>query len=140
MQKTTIIAFAAAASAFANAALAFAQEVAGETATVEPSASAAPAEDAPKATRGRKPAAEKPAPVETAAEVIETAKVEEEEKPAAPPAKTYEDMRQLIKPHVEGGRGESVKKIISSYGVSALKDMDPKNYPAFEKDIAALDY
>lgn len=53
--------------------------------------------------------------------------------------KTYEEMRALIEPLIKAARGPEVKPIITKYAAT-LKDMDPKDYPAFEKDIEALLY
>lgn len=85
--------------------------------------------------RGRKSAAaapaQEPAPAETA----------QPESPAEPEVvgKTYEELRALIKPLVEGGQGAEVKQVIQKYAAS-LKEIQPKDHAAFEKDIAALSY
>lgn len=54
-------------------------------------------------------------------------------------SKTYEEMRALIEPLIKAARGPEVKPIITKYAAT-LKDMDLKDYPAFEKDIEALLY
>ncbi len=53
--------------------------------------------------------------------------------------KTYDDMKAVIEPLVKEGRGAEVKATIAKYSPT-LKEMDPSNYAAFEKDIEALSY
>lgn len=84
-----------------------------------------------KPRRGRSPVNPTPPAEETKAPAEPT--------PAAGSGKTYEELRELIKPLVEEGRGEEVKKVISKYAGS-LKEIEAKDHAAFEKDITALAY
>jgi len=68
-----------------------------------------------------------------------------EENPTTPPAeepvkgaKTEEELREVIKPLVEDGRGEEVKKLIAKHGGTKLADLPAKNHAAFVRDIEAL--
>jgi len=132
MNKNIVLALAAAASSLSAAAMAVAQDLSSTDTgscgqTPEPTketSTEAVEEEKPKQRRGRPAAEEKPAH-------------EKDESKAS--GKTYDDMRAVIKPLVDEARGEEVKKVIAKYATS-LKEMDPKDYPAFEKDIAALTY
>ena len=112
-------------------------ELAGENLTnsnpvSEPQPSTPAPEPAPTKRRGRPPVT---TPAETPAE--ETAA------PAEPApttgTKTYEELRELIKPLVEEGRGEEVKKVIGKYAAS-LKEIPADKQAAFVKDIEGLTY
>jgi hypothetical protein len=124
MNKNTIVAFAAAASAFANASLAFAQEMSGEVATgtiKAPETPETPSEETKSSGRGRGRAA-----------------AAEKEEPAKSSGPTLEDLKALIEPLVKGGQGSEVKSAIAKYTDGKLADMDAKHYAAFLKDIEAL--
>lgn len=98
-------------------------------------------ETAPKATKPKKEKAAAAAPAEPApAAPAETAQPETPaEAESTEGGKTYEELRALIKPLVEGGQGAEVKQVIAKYGAS-LKDIPAKHHAAFEKDLAALGY
>lgn len=138
MKLTTKIAIAQLLTAAGSVLTAFATEMSSET-PASPEAAAQP--EAPK-PRGRKAAAAAPAEPQTGAqEPAETA----EEPAATTPAngakvKTYEDMKALIEGPVKEGRGEEVKKEIAKFSATGLKNMDPKHYAEFEKNIIALSY
>jgi len=138
MKPTTLLAIAAVLSAFA-------EELKSWAGTAPTSATPAPAEDngteteAPAPKKRGRPAAAPVAPTEPEAEAPAAPAPVATPAPAAPTGKTYEELRDLIKPLVEEGRGEEVKKVISKYG-SSLKEIDAKHHAAFEKDIAALSY
>lgn len=133
--KVTIAALLSAAGAVLNA---FATEL-GNGSEAEAPATAIPVEKPKKAKKEVAPAAEKPA---------EPAPAPAEE-PAAPAAaedegtpKSYEELRAMIKPLVEGGQGADVKKVIAKYGTD-LKDVSTKGakvHADFERDLAALTY
>lgn len=128
MKPNTRIAIAALLSAAGAALTAFASEFGGDEkpdATPEPPAPA----KAPKKAKKEEPA---PAPAETPGEP--------ETGGEATGGKTYEELRALIKPLVEGGQGAEVKAVIAKYSATGLKDMEAKHHAAFEKDIAALGY
>lgn len=128
-KQSAILALATAAAALANAATLLAQELGtentGTTTTPQPEATA----DAPKRGRGRPAATEAPAPVEQPATPAP--------EPAKPAGLSYEELRELIRPLVEAGRGEEVKKEIAKYG-SSLKEIPADKTGAFKKDIEAL--
>lgn len=133
MKPSTKIAIGGVFAALAAALTALATEFglpAGEAAETPP------ADPTPETTKPAKPKkTEKPA---AAAEPTPEPAAAEE--PAGEPnGKTYEDMKALIKPFVEAGQGADVKKIIAKYATT-LKEMDPKHFAAFEKDIATLEY
>lgn len=127
MKQTTKVAITGLLSAAASVLTALAAEF-GNGAEEATTTTAEPAK------RGRKPAAaapiQEPAPAETV-----------QPDPAEPEVtgKTYEELRALIKPLVEGGQGAEVKQVIQKYAAS-LKEIQPKDHAAFEKDIAALSY
>jgi len=52
----------------------------------------------------------------------------------------FEKNRELIKPLVEGGQGEEVKKVIAKYSKTGLKDIPATSQADFAKDIEALSY
>jgi len=121
--KAAIIALCAAASALANAALELAQHF-GDNDTPEAGDTDTPAAAATTATRGRgRPP--KAATAETPA-------------PAATVGKSYDELRALIQPLVEDGKGEDVKKIVAKYSSTGLKDLPADKQAAFVKDIEAL--
>lgn len=128
MKQTTKVAITGLLSAAASVLTALAAEF-GNSAEEATTTTAEPA-----SKRGRKAAAaapaQEPAPAETA-----------QPDPAEPEVtgKTYEELRALIKPLVEGGQGAEVKQVIQKYAAS-LKEIQPKDHAAFEKDIAALSY
>ncbi len=55
-------------------------------------------------------------------------------------AERFEKNRALIKPLIDAAQGEDVKKVISKYSKSGLKDLPAESQAAFETDIAALTY
>lgn len=55
-----------------------------------------------------------------------------------PPGKTLDDMKELVRPLLEEGRTEEVKKAVAKYSKTGIKDIPPESFAAFEKDIAAL--
>jgi len=59
------------------------------------------------------------------------------EKPA-PAGKTIEELRDAIKPLVEEGRGDEVKKVIAKHGGTKIADIPAANHAAFLKDIDGL--
>jgi len=127
MSKAVILALASAATALATAAAAVAEELSGEV-TGKPTAGtpapeAGTTEDPAPRRRGRPPGA--------SAATTET--------PAAPEGKTEEELREVIRPLVEEGRGEEVKKVIAKYG-TALKTIPADKHAEFVKDIDALKY
>lgn len=130
--RLTIAGLLSAAGAFLSA---LANEFSSE-APASAEAAAAPTPE-PAALKAKKTKAEKPAP--------EPEKVEEPATPAQPESaeeptgKSYEELRALIKPLVEGGQGAEVKAVIGKYAAS-LKEIQPKDHAAFEKDLAALSY
>lgn len=110
----------------------------GAEAPATPEAAAQPEAPAkPKKTK-EKPAQAAPTPQpEPETEPEQTA-----EEPQV--GKTYEELKALIQPLVEDGRGEEVKKLIKQYDPEStppsIKTMPAKNHAAFEKDITALTY
>jgi len=121
--KTAILALAAAASALANAAVEMLRHIQGDAPTESEPEDNTDTPTAP-ATRGRgrppKAAAETPAAI------------------PAPVGKTYEELRALIEPLVEDGKGEDVKKIVGKYSQSGLKALPADKQAAFIRDIEAL--
>lgn len=128
MKKTTILALASAASALATAAASVADELVETPDNPQQESPDNAASGEPPKRRGRPPGSTNAPPAQT-----------ETPAPAAT-GKTYEQMRELITPLVKEGRGEEVKKIITGYGASSLKELPADKYPAFEKDIEALSY
>lgn len=55
-------------------------------------------------------------------------------------AERLESNKALIKPLVDDGQGEEVKKIIAKYSKTGLKDLPAANQADFEKDIAAISF
>jgi hypothetical protein len=138
MKQTTRIAIAGLLSAAGSVLTALASEFNSEApASPESAATPTPEPAKPVKAKKEKPAApvveEKPAEPETPAESAE--------EPSAS-GKTYEDMKAVIAPLVQEGRGEEVKQVIRKHAGAegTLKTMDPKFYGAFEKDIQALTY
>lgn len=133
MKPNTKIAIAGLLSAASAVLAAFAAEFNGE-----PAEATTNTPEAPKTRKPRAAKTEEPAAAEAAAAEPEPAT----EKPAetSPEGKTYKDMQDLIRPLVtqSAEMGAEVKKIIAKYSETGLKGMDPKDYPAFEKDIAVL--
>ncbi len=62
----------------------------------------------------------------------------ETEKPAAQATVAGLDLRELIRPLVEDGRGEEVKKLIAKHGGTKLSDLPAAAHAAFTRDIEAL--
>ena len=130
--RTALAQLLAAAGATLNA---FAAELGATPFTsAEPEAQPeTPAEPAPVKTRKpREPKAAAPAaePVTEEPTAVEQPKLN---------GKTYDDMKAVIEPLVKEGRGAEVKAVITKYAPT-LKEMDPSNYAAFEKEIEALSY
>lgn len=138
MKNNTRITIAGLLAAAASVLNAFASELGAEP-PASAEAAAAPQPEPEKPKRGRQAKAEAPAtPEPEKPEVTEEAP--KEEKPATTAtSKTYDELKAIIKPFVEDGQGAEVKKIIAKYAPS-LKEIDPKDHAAFEKDIAALGY
>lgn len=86
-------------------------------------------EDTPKRGRGRPPA-EKPAET-VASPAGDTAKDAEEQ---------FQANRALIDPLIKNKQGEDVKKVISKYSKTGLRDLPAASQADFEKDIEALTY
>lgn len=65
-----------------------------------------------------------------------------EEGPADGPTdeERLEKNKLLIKPLVEGGQGEDVKKVIAKYSSTGLKGIPADKQAAFEKDVDGLSY
>lgn len=123
MKPTTRIAIAELLAAAGNVLSRLADEFGRELPPQETQPETTPDPDKPK--RGRKPAAAAPVTTEPA----------QPETPAV--TKTYEDMKAVIKPFVDAGRGLEVKAVIAKFAPS-LREMDPQNYAAFEAAMAAL--
>lgn len=114
-KNTTILALAAAAASLATAAAAVAEEY-GETTTA---ASEAAPEAPEKGKRGR-PAKEK-------------------EEPAGETFKTYDELKEIIKPLVDAKRAPDVKAILKKLGVeTGMKDLPNEKQAEFLKDVEAL--
>lgn len=145
MTKNQLLALAAFITSLANEG-----EGAVTTTTAE-----TPAGDPPKQRRGR-PAS---TPTPPAEQTQEPAQPQQPEKPAEPekPKLTteeleanYQKLRGIIAPHVKGGKGAEVKKVIASFkpdGWDAGTDFTtkelaayPEKHDAFAKDIEALSY
>lgn len=147
MSKQLLIALANAASALANVALQVAQQDAGTVTTLEVTQPEPEQESTPTpAPRGRgRPRKEEtvkePEPEqepETAAEEdTNTTPAKEEIK-----GKTLDELKAIIKPAVEAGKGAGVKAIIAKYAGEGkiLKDLAelPEHHEAFEKAVKAL--
>lgn len=147
--------------ALANLITVFAKNECGEsftTAIVTVPAGDAPAGDAPVGDtpappvkrRGRPPGTTTPSKEDAtlgtanAVEHLKNVAAEpEKEKPAEEQpvtgGKTIDDMRAFIEPLIKATRGAEVKAVIKKYAPTLIQ-MDPKDYPAFEKDIEALLY
>lgn len=135
MKNNTRITIAGLLAAAASVLNAFASEL-GTEAPASAEAAAAPQPEPEKPKRGRQAKAEAPAtPEPEKPEVTEEAPKEA----TTTTGKTYDELKAIIKPFVEDGQGAEVKKIIAKYAPS-LKEIDPKDHAAFEKDIAALGY
>ncbi len=117
------MALASAAAALATAATALAEEVSGEN-TNE---TAAPAGGEPAKRRGRPPGSSA-APADPVPPT------------GASAGKSLDELRDAIKPLVEEGKGDEVKKVIAKYGAGALKDIPADKAEAFIKDIEAMKY
>lgn len=134
MKQTTRTAIAALLHSAGKVLSAFAFEFGGTEAVGEPEAQLETTPDPEKPKRGRKAAAAQP---ETPAEPAAPAE------PTAPTVtgKTYEELKAIIKPVVEAGNGEDVKKVIAKFAEN-LKALEgkPEHHEAFEKEIAALVY
>lgn len=139
MNNTTKLSIAALLSAAGAVLNAFAGELAGEeiTQTIKQTDTPVDPPTKPKkAPKAEKPAEKPadPAPTETAAEELA----------ATEGGKTYDELKEIIRPLVESGEGLQVKAIIKKYDPESnppsLKTMPAKNHAAFEKDIQALTY
>lgn len=62
--------------------------------------------------------------------------------PEPPKGKTYEELREIIKPAVDDAKGEEVKKLIARSGAKDLKELAtmPDKQAAFIKDVEALTF
>jgi hypothetical protein len=135
MKNNTRITIAGLLAAAASVLNALATEL-GDLAPASAEAAAAPQPEPEKPKRGRQAKAETaPAQEPEKPEVTEEAPKEA----TTTTGKTYDELKAIIKPFVEDGQGAEVKKIIAKYAPS-LKEIDPKDHAAFEKDIAALGY
>lgn len=123
MTKATLLAIAA----FAGAIATTANKLAGETVPEEPTAAELPQ---PTTRRGRGPAKTEPPPEP------------EKEKPAAGATaaggKPESELRELIQPLVDAGRGAEVKKLITKHGGTRLSDLPAAAHAAFIRDIEGL--
>ena len=113
MTKTTLTALGA-------ALIALGQELQGD----QPS-DPATADPQPTPRRGRGPAKQEP-----------PADPDKDKAPAG--AKTEPELRELIKPLVDDGRGAEVVKLIAKHGGTKLSDLPPANHVAFIRDIEGL--
>lgn len=132
MKPTTRIAIAQLLSAAGSVLTAFAAEFNGSEAEAGTATPEGVTPD-PAKKRGRRAAA---TATDTAGEATGATAVETPAEPAAP-TKTYEDMKAVIKPFVDAGRGLEVKATIAKFAPS-LREMDPQHYAAFEAAMAAL--
>lgn len=123
MSKYLFLGIAAIAAAVASSAKAYADGV-------EDPAPGATGEEAPKRGRGRPPGNATP-PVEPAASGASSGPTD---------ADRFDGNRALIKPLVEAGQGEEVKKVIAKYSKTGLKDLPATSQADFVKDIEALSY
>tara|TARA_R110000868_G_scaffold102236_2_gene281565 strand:- start:222 stop:596 length:375 start_codon:yes stop_codon:yes gene_type:complete len=121
--KLVILALANAASALATAAAAVAEKCDGASTAAAGSGPSVKEETTEAATETTKTTRKR------GAAATET---------KAPEGKTYEEMREAIKPLVEEGRGEEVKKVIAKYSEGGLKELPVDKQGAFIKDIEAL--
>lgn len=126
MTKNQLLALAAFITSLANDAEAPA------AAAAEPEASPTPAK-----RRGRPPTTPEPPAVSESPEPP----APEPEAPAPTGGKTYEGLRELIRPLVEGGKGAEVKAEIAKFAtdLKALAAL-PQHHAAFEKNLEALSY
>lgn len=111
MKKSTLIAIAAALSAIAL-------ELTGEEAAAEENGSETPASPnkrGPGRPRGGGSS-----------------------EPEKPKTKTFEELRAICKPLMEGGQGAEVKKLVEKYSPTGLKDLKPEDQVDFLRDIEAL--
>lgn len=92
----------------------------------------------PTVKRGRKSNSATPSAESTTAPAEVT--ITPEPTTTEPQGKTYEELKALIKPLVEGGKGEAVKAIIKKYSPTGMKDMEAKHHEAFEKELEELSY
>lgn len=113
MTKATLLAIAAFAAAIATTANKLANE------------------DTPDAT----PAAD---PQPTTRRTRGPAKTEPLADPAANAGIPETDLRELIKPLVESGKGAEVKALITKHGGTKLSDLPAAAHAAFARDIEAL--
>jgi len=131
MKKATILLFATAIAAFANDLF----EGQGDAPDDNPETGEAPKR------KGRPPGSANKAP----AEVIEQATPQPA--PAPAPAatvnplgsKTFEEMRALIGPLVDAGKGADIKAIALRYSPEGLKGLPLDKQAAFWRDVQALD-
>jgi hypothetical protein len=146
MKNNTRITIAGLLAAAASVLNALATEL-GDLAPASAEAAAAPQPEPEKPKRRERltkaetapaPEPEKPEVKEEAPEKPEVAE-EAPKEATTTTGKTYDELKAIIKPFVEDGQGAEVKKIIAKYAPS-LKEIDPKDHAAFEKDIAALGY
>lgn len=138
MTKSIVLSLAAAAAALAAAATSIAHELGADNGAT----STAPATAVSETPTQPEAAAEPKRRGRGAAAASETTTSE----PAKPTAKTYDQLRELIKPLVENAQGEEVKKVIAKYvpdgsGLKTLATAEfHQHHAAFEKDISALGY
>lgn len=109
-----------------NTQLAFAAFLVAYALELDPEA---PAEGAAATATGGEPAKRRGRPPGSTAAAAE---------PAAPVGKTYEELKEIIRPVVEDGQQEAVKKLIVKHGGAVLKDIPAQNHEAFTKDVQAL--
>lgn len=125
MKQTTRIAIAALLHSAGSVLTALAAEFNGDDKPQETTAT-----PEPKRGRGKAAAAAQP---ETPAEPAAPAQPE-----PTVTGKTYEDMKRVIKPLVEAGRGAEVRAAIAGFAPT-LREMDPKHYEAFQAAIVNLE-
>ncbi len=147
MKPNTRIAIAALLHSAGKALSALAFEFGGVEAVGEPATTTEPS--TPAAKRTRKGAAAAPVVADPTPEPAAPAE-EPTEEPAADNGTvpsgvmTFEELKELIRPFVQGGQQADVKKLIAKYdpdsATPSIKTMPAKNHAAFEKDIQALGY
>lgn len=69
-----------------------------------------------------------------------TAPAVKTDKPAEPPAKTYEftDVRKAFSAKSHEGYTKQVKALITKYGASKLSDIKKEDYPALMSDLEVI--
>lgn len=133
MKKDTLLALAAFITTFAENECGTCTEATAS----QPEETPAPPSPTPAKRRGRPPTTPEPPAASEAPEPP----APEPEAPAPTGGKTYEGLRELIRPLVEGGKGAEVKAEIAKFAtdLKALAAL-PQHHAAFEKNLEALSY